>query len=114
MLNEYRYQGVSVNGKGVQGIVIARNKSNAKKIIKTLAEKHKLKINSILTKKVFLYYVKMPNGKRIKGRQSAYTKGEVARALAAIGYKNAKIEPTIIDIKLKPPFASILMFVNLS
>ncbi|MCK4654145.1 MAG: type II secretion system F family protein [Candidatus Cloacimonetes bacterium] len=114
MLNEYRYQGVTVSGKGVQGVVVAKNKPKAKKIIKTLAEKHKLKINSILAKKIFLYYVKMPNGKRIKGRQAAYTKGEVARALAAIGYKNAKIEPTIIDIKLKPPFASILMFVNLS
>ena len=31
-----------------------------------------------------------------------------------MGYENAKIEKGIIDIKLKPPFASILMFVNLS
>ena len=114
MLNEFRYQGVSASGKAVQGIVLAKNKSIAKKLISTLADKHKIRINSILPKKTFLYYVKMPSGKRIKGRQAAYTKGEVARALANIGYKDAKIEPTIIDIKMKPPYASIMMFVNLS
>ena len=114
MLNEFRYQGVSFSGKAVQGIVLAKNKSTAKKLISTLADKHKIRINSILPKKTFLYSVKMPSGKRIKGRQAAYTKGEVSRALANIGYKDAKIEPAIIDIKMRPPYASIMMFVNLS
>ncbi len=114
MLNEFRYQGISSNGNAVQGIVLAKNKSTAKKKILTLADKHNIRINSILPRKTFLYFVKMPSGKRIKGRQAAYTKGEVARALANIGYKDAKIEAAIIDIKLKPPYSSIMMFVNLS
>jgi type IV pilus assembly protein PilC len=114
MLEEYRYQGITATGKGVQGIVLARSKSIAKKMIDDVASKHKISINSVLKKRVFLYYVKLPNGKKVKGRQAAFTKGEVARALTNIGYKNAKIEPTLIDIKRKPPYASILMFVNLS
>ncbi|MFC1898062.1 type II secretion system F family protein [Candidatus Cloacimonadota bacterium] len=114
MLNEYRYQGIARSGKGVQGFVSANSKSAAKKIIAEIALKHNIKINTIIKKKVFLYKVKLPSGKKIKGRQSAYTKGEVARALGTIGFKDAFIEPTIIDIKLKPPFNNILMFVNLS
>ncbi|OPX29419.1 MAG: hypothetical protein B1H06_01575 [Candidatus Cloacimonas sp. 4484_143] len=114
MLEEYRYQGITPAGKGVQGIVLARNKKTAKKLVEDVASKHKISINSILKKRVFLYYVKLPNGKKVKGRQAAFTKGEVARALTNIGYKNARIEPTLIDIKMKPPYSSILMFVNLS
>lgn len=114
MLREYRYQGVTLGGKGVQGIVLAHNKGRAKKLVESIALKNKIRINSIISKKLFLYHVKLPNGKKIKGRQSAYAKGEVARALATMGFKNAKIEQAIVDIKLKPPYSSILMFVNLS
>ncbi len=114
MQYEFRYQGINFQGKGVQGIVFASNKRNAKKMIDDFALKHRIKINSILKRSLFLYNLKLPNGKRVKGRQYAYKKGEVSRALASMGYKDAKIEKAIIDIKMKPPFASILMFVNLS
>ena len=114
MQYEFRYQGITLQGKGVQGIVLASSKSKAKKIIDEFSEKHKIRINSIQKRSLFLYNLKLPNGKKVKGRQYAYTKGEVSRALINMGYKNAKIEKAVIDIKLKPPFASILMFVNLS
>ncbi|MBT3755544.1 MAG: hypothetical protein HOD64_06830 [Candidatus Cloacimonetes bacterium] len=114
MQYEFRYQGITSQGKGVQGIVLASSKGKAKKIIDEFSEKHKIRINSIQKRSLFLYNLKLPNGKKVKGRQYAYTKGEVSRALVSMGYKNAKIEKAIIDIKLKPPFASILMFVNLS
>ena len=114
MQHEFRYQGITSQGKSIQGIVLASSKRSAKQMIDNFAAKHKVRINSILKRGLFLYRIKLANGKKIKGRQFAYTKGEVSRALASMGYKNAKIEKAIIDIKLKPPFASILMFVNLS
>ncbi len=114
MQNEYRYQGITVSGKGVQGTVIAQSKKKAKELIDRIAAKHKIRINSIKKKRLFLYTVKLPSGKKVKGRQQAFTKGEVTRALNSIGFKDAKIEPALIDIRLKPPFNSILMFVNLS
>ena len=113
MQYEFRYQGTTAQGKGIQGIVLASNKRKAKQIIDDFALKHRIKINSILKRSLFLYNLKLPNGKRVKGRQYAYKKGEVSRALVNMGYKNAKIEKALIDIKIKPPFASILMFVNL-
>lgn len=114
MQYEFRYQGITSQGKGIQGIVLASNKRKAKLTIDEFAQKHAIRINSILKRSLFLYRIKLANGKRVKGRQFAYTKGEVSRALANMGYKNAKIEKAIVDFKLKPPFASILMFVNLS
>ncbi len=114
MLTEYRYKGIAKNGKAIQGIVLAKSKGKAKKMINNLAHKHHLRINSITPKQLFLYRVELPKGKKIKGRQYAFTKEEVSRALANIGYKNAKIEKAIINIRTKPPYSSILMFVNLS
>jgi type IV pilus assembly protein PilC len=37
MLREYRYQGVTLGGKGVQGIVLAHNKGRAKKLVESIA-----------------------------------------------------------------------------
>jgi type IV pilus assembly protein PilC len=66
MLSEYRYQGVSTTGKGIQGIVSAHTRGAAKKQINELALKHKIKINSISKKRTFLYTVKLPSGKKNK------------------------------------------------
>ncbi len=114
MKKDYRYHGIDRNGKNVQGIVIASNLSAAKKEINRIAEKLQLQITKIEPKRKFLYTITLPTGKKIRGKQEAFTKQEVARALAAIGYNNAKIEPVLFDIALKPPTSSILMFVNLS
>jgi len=114
MLNEFRYNATARNGKIVQGVVLAHSKNKAKQLVNDVATKYQLKINSVLPKRSFLYYVKLPSGKKVKGKQAAFTKQEVAQALETIGYKNAKIEPVVLDIRLKPPFSSILMFVNLA
>ena len=57
MLNEFRYRGIAKNGQAIQGKVLAHSKSKAKKIILQLSEKHKLRINSIVTKQLFLYTI---------------------------------------------------------
>ena len=114
MLKEYRYSGISLKGKTIQGIVLVHNIFKAKKLVKEIAVKHKLKINSILPKKNFIYVVNLPSGKKIKGKQLSYTKQEVADALARIGYHNTKIKPALLDFKPKPSSADIMMFVTLS
>ncbi len=114
MTNEFKYLGVTQSGKGVTGIVMAKSMGNAKQIVGDIAQKHDLRINSILPRKKFLYSVKLSNGQKIKGKQAAFTKEEVGNALIKIGYTNFSIQPVLLDFQFKPSFASILMFVNLS
>jgi len=114
MQKEYRYTGISQNGKAIQGVVIASNKSRAKKLIREIEEKQNFTVNKIDQKKNFIYKVKLPSGKKVKGKQTAFSKQELAQALERFGYPNAKIEPVLFDFQSKPSFASILMFVNLS
>lgn len=114
MLREFRYQARAANGKPIQGTVLAKNKGRAKKLVDKLAARHKLNVIAIDPKKDFLYYLKLPNGKTLKGRQSAYSKEEVLRGLKTLGYNVKKVEPVLFDIKTKPPYSAIMMFVSLS
>ena len=114
MLKEFRYTGNNPAGKPVQGVVLAHNKSTAKKLIHDIETKKSISINKIDQKINFLYKVRLPSGKKVKGRQAAFSKQELANALSSFGYANAKIEPVLINVQSKPSFANILMFVNLS
>ena len=114
MSNEFKYLGTTQSGKGVSGVIIAKNPGHAKQIVSEIARKHDLRINQILPRKKFLYSVKLSNGQKIKGKQAAFTKEEVGNALIKIGYTNFSIQPVLLDFQFKPSFASILLFVNLS
>jgi len=114
MLKEFRYTGINQAGKSVQGVVLASNKSNAKKLVRETEIKQNISVNQIDQKTNFIYKIKLPSGKKVKGKQVAFSKLELAQALARIGYTNAKIEPVIFDFQSKPSFANILMFVDLS
>jgi len=114
MLKEFRYTGNNPAGKPVQGVVLAHNKSTAKKLIHETEIKQNISINKIDQKINFLYKVRLPSGKKVKGKQAAFSKQELANALSNFGYANAKITPVIFDFQSKPSFANILMFVDLS
>ena len=90
------------------------SKDEFQKLIDNNARKFNLSIQKIYKKRLFLFTIKLPNGRKIKGRQFAFEQKEVDNALRKIGHTNFKTEPALIDIRMKPPFASVLMFVNLS
>lgn len=114
MLKEFRYTGINQAGNPVQGVVLAHNKSKAKKLIHDIESKQSISVNQIDQKSNYIYKIKLPSGKKVKGKQAAFSKHELAQALSRFGYANAKIGPVIFDFQSKPSFSSILMFVNLS
>ncbi|HOQ80062.1 MAG TPA: type II secretion system F family protein [Candidatus Cloacimonadota bacterium] len=67
-----------------------------------------------MEKRDFFYYITMSNKKKVKGRQSAFSADEIKLALQKLGYQKIKVEPILLDFKIKPPFEAILMFINLS
>jgi len=114
MIKEFRYTGINEVGNPVQGVVLAHNKQKAKNIIHDIEIKQNITVNQIDQKRNFIYTIKTQSGKKIKGKQAAFSKQELAQALSRFGYGNAKIEPVLFDFRAKPSFATILMFVNLS
>ena len=56
----------------------------------------------------------MPNGRKFKGNKHAFSANELKEAFIKLGYTKVRIEPILINFKMKPPFETVLQFVNLS
>ncbi|PSQ93446.1 MAG: type II secretion system protein, partial [Bacteroidetes bacterium SW_4_67_19] len=70
---EFRFHGLRSGGQSVQGTVFAPSKRKAKKKVKSLAEKHGFRQESIEKRRTYLYKVRHPNGETVKGEQKAFT-----------------------------------------
>ncbi|MFQ5583395.1 MAG: type II secretion system F family protein, partial [Calditrichia bacterium] len=111
---DFRFEGVTLSGRAVQGIVSADSSLKAKKKLQRLGEKRKFKLTRIQKRKTFIYKVQRGNEKPFTGEQKAFTKEEVKQALEKLGYKVLKVNPKLLDFKLKPPATDIVTFVRVS
>ena len=114
MILEYRFKGFSPQGKLVQGNFNVSSKAESKAYIAKLVQKYQLRIQSVERKRDFLYKVNIPGRKPIKGRQSAFSKDEVAAALQKMGYGNFSINPVLLEFSMKPSGQDVMMFIKLS
>jgi len=114
MIQEYRFKGFGPGGKLVQGTFTADSPKEAKLHVGRLATKYQIRVDSLEKKKDWLYKVHIGGKKPFSGRQSAYSKDEVAAALTKMGYSKFTINPVLFDIPLKPGLADIMMFIKLS
>jgi type IV pilus assembly protein PilC len=114
MIKEIRFKGVNSQGKLVQGTFSVSSRKEVKDYVAKLTQRHQIRVQSVEYKKDFNYKVKMPMGKAFTGRQSAYSKDEVAQALKRMGYNDFVIQPVLFDLKIKPSAQDIMMFIKLS
>lgn len=113
-MREYRFNGTSFVGAPVRGTVFASSKRIAQKRIHALSEKHQFEAESIEQRLTFLYKVRHPSGKIVKGEQKAYSIEEVQAALERMGLEVIRIEKKLLDFQMKPGNGDIIMFVRLS
>jgi type IV pilus assembly protein PilC len=111
---DFRFTGISNSGKSVQGVITADTMAEAKKKIKKMAAQHKVKINRIQKRKIYMYKIQKNGEKPTSGEQKAFTKEEVRQALNKLGYNIVSIQPKINFLNLRPPSADIVTFVRLS
>jgi type IV pilus assembly protein PilC len=112
---EYRFKGIGAQGKLVQGTFMAENGKAAKNHLNKIVKKYHLRISTFEKKRDWLYTVYSEGKKKpFKGRQSAYTKQDVAAALTKMGYSKFQINPVLFDIPQKVGLADVMMFIKLS
>lgn len=115
MVKEYRFKGYGPQGKLVQGTFMAESPKASKEYLNKLSQKFHLRISSLEKKRDWLYKVYSAGKKKpFSGRQSAYSKAEVASALTKMGYTKFTINPVLFDLPMKPGLADIMMFIKLS
>jgi len=111
---EFKFTAQRLNGQNISGTLSAVSASEGKKKIQKLAEKNKLKLNTIQKKSTYLYKVRKGNENPIRGDQKAFSKKEVEEALSRLGYKVLSVNKKLLDFQRKPPIAEIVTFVKIS
>lgn len=110
---EFRYIGLSLAGKPVQGILYAESRWEINRKLREIASEFKININQVHKKSTFVYKVRKGNDKPITGEQSAFSQAEVQRALLNMGFQVISIRRKIIDFKAKVPIQDIVIFISL-
>ena len=111
---EYRVEGVSLNGKPVQGIINTDSLKLAKQRAQQMARERKFKLTSVLARSTFLYRVKRGDEKPTDGEQKAFTKQEVTDALTKMGYKVLYVRKKLFDSVGTVPPIEVVSFVRVS
>ncbi|MBD3341257.1 MAG: type II secretion system F family protein [Candidatus Lokiarchaeota archaeon] len=110
---EYRYIGLSLAGKPVQGTLYAENRWDLKKKLQDIIKEHRVNINKIEKKVTFEYKVRKGLDKPISGEQRAFSQAEVQRALLNMGFQIVSIRKKLFDFRPKIPTLDIVIFVRL-
>jgi len=115
MIKEFRFKGLTPQGRLIQSNVLAASKRDAKKKIDELAKRNNVRVTDINQKLKYKYSIKLPGKKsKLTGVQSAYSKTEVGEALQKMGYRDFHIEPVMEMLRAKPKAQDVQMFIKLS
>ena len=109
-MHYFRVTGRGPDGSPLQAVIQAKTKQDAKKAL----ERKGIRIDKLEQRKDFNYTVITATNNKLKGKKQAYSVQELKSAFEKHGYKSVKVEPVLLDFKMKPSQQSILQFINLS
>ncbi len=111
---EFRIEGVTAQGKPVQGILEADSARSARHKASQMAQAKKFRLLQVVPRSTWVYKVQRGTEKPITGEQKAFTKGEVQDALQKMGYRVIRVQKRMFDFKPRPPATEIVTFVRVS
>ena len=111
---DYRFQGIKLSGRTVQGVVTAETRDHARKLVADLALKNQFKLTNLKARTTFIYRVRKNGEKPVAGEQKAFSKEEVIQALEHLDYKIISVQRKLLNFKMKPPATEIVTFVRVS
>ncbi len=111
---QYRFKGITPNGKAVQGEFEAENKKAAKFKLDKLSRVKGYKVQALEKKQVFTYKAQRAGKPVSTGEQEAYSKEEVERALIKLGYRVIRVEKRLLNLPVKVPTKDVVTFIRLS
>ncbi len=110
---EYRYVGVSVGGKPIQGVVFSPDEKTVKAKIKELGKTKGIRIDAVQKKSVYIYRVQRGAEKALSGEQKAFTREELYNALTKMGYRVMYVRKKLFDFKLPVPTKDLVLFIRI-
>jgi type IV pilus assembly protein PilC len=111
---EFRYQGITLSGKPVQGMVFAPSRFEARRRIGEIAADHRVRLLALHKRVPFLYKVrKVENNKVLSGEILAFTAEEVRESLARMGYQILEVRRRLFRLNLPVPQKEVVIFMRL-
>ncbi len=110
---EYRYTGVNVTGRRIQGTVFSPDDKTVKNQIDKLVKKKGVRIDALEKKSVFLYKVQRAREKPRLGEQKAFSKAEVETALQKMGYRVHYVRKKLFNFSAKVPSKDLILFIRI-
>ena len=111
---EYRYVGVSVTGKPIQGILFSPDEKTVRAKIQEVVKTKGIRIDAIQKKSVFVYKAQRGSDDPILGEQKAFTREELQNALVKMGYRVHYIRKKWLNISLGVPRKDVVLFIRIS
>ena len=112
-MQEYRYIGINLSGRPLQGTIYAQNAWDFKKKLNELKNEHKISITQVQKKRVYTYKAVKANEKPVTGEQRAFSESEVQRALNSMGYQIIYIRKKLFDFHARVPVQDVVIFIRL-
>ena len=111
---QFRLKAVSQKGKLVKTEFEASNKKEAKLKVDRLSKSSGLKVQALEKKSHFIYKIKKGSDKIITGKQEAYGKDELERALTKLGYEIVSVNKLLFNFSAGVPMTEVVTFISLS
>ena len=112
-MQEYRYKGLNIAGKPVEGTFFSKSPIAAQRRISEFAKKKQIKISKLERKATFVYKVHKGDGKAITGEQKAFSQQDVHDALLKMGLHIISIRKRLISSVGKVPTNDVVVFIRL-
>lgn len=113
-MSEFRYKGVSLAGRPVQGVFNAQNQKDAKERIRAVAAARQFRVTIVEKRSTYLYKVRKGTERPVCGEQKAFSREDVNAAFIRMGFRVLKIRRKLLDFRMKPPFSDVVLFIRLS
>ncbi len=111
---EFRYKGINVAGKPIQGILFSPDIKTVKAKIRDVVKTKGVRIDSIDKKNAYLYKVRRGTEKPIFGEQKAFSENEVQNALVKMGYRVFYVRKKLLNFNFKVPTKDLVLFIRIS
>jgi type IV pilus assembly protein PilC len=111
---EFRYQGITVSGKPLQGTILAPNRLEAKRKIHELMAQQRVRVQALHKRVPFAYKVRKPGTKKVlRGEIAAFTDKEVRDSLIRMGYQIVEVRRNYLSLKPSVSQKDVVVFIRL-
>ncbi len=113
-MQEYRYIGLNLEGRPVQGSLFADSRWDLKKKAAEFSRTNKISITQVQKKYCYVYKVRKGMEPPTTGEQRAFSQAEVQRALHNMGYQILYVRRKLFDFRQRVPVQDVVIFIRLS